>query len=82
MVVPFQAINCSEAIWGPDARKFVPERWLNDKAGLPPKAKDIQGYRHILSFSDGQRMCLGKVFASTEMKVSFLLVYTLFFLLF
>jgi len=68
VVVPIQAIGCSKAIWGPDAKEFKPERWLNNREGLPAKAKEIQGYHHILTFVDGPRICLGRVFAFTEMK--------------
>lgn len=70
VVVPIQAMGCSKAIWGPDAKEFKPERWLNNREGLTAKAKEIQGYHHILTFVDGPRICLGRVFAFTEMKVS------------
>lgn len=63
-------MGCSKAIWGPDAKEFKPERWLNNREGLTAKAKEIQGYHHILTFVDGPRICLGRVFAFTEMKVS------------
>ena len=69
VVVPIQAIGCSKEIWGPDSKEFKPERWLNNRAGLGAKAKEIQGYHHILTFVDGPRICLGRVFAFTEMKV-------------
>ena len=29
----------------------------------------MQGHRHLLTFSDGPRTCLGKTFAVTEFKV-------------
>ena len=60
-------INRSEAFWGPDARKLKPERWLTGD-GLVG-AKDIQGYRHLLTFSDGPTSCLGKGFLLGEFKV-------------
>jgi len=64
-------MNRSTAIWGLDAKKFRPERWL-EKDGLPKKAQEIQGHRHLLTFSDGPRACLGKGFALAELKVSFI----------
>jgi cytochrome P450 len=64
---PIRAINRSEAFWGPNAKEFVPERWLED--GDTP-AKEISGPRHILTFSDGPRLCLGRSFALAEFKVS------------
>jgi cytochrome P450 len=67
VVVPSTTINRAEAFWGPDAKEFKPERWLTE-GGLD-RAKDIQGYHHILTFSDGPRSCLGRGFALAELKV-------------
>ncbi len=60
-------MNRAEAFWGVGAKEFEPERWL--EGGDYSKAKEIQGHRHILTFSDGPRTCLGKSFALTEFKV-------------
>ncbi|KAI6099010.1 cytochrome P450 [Pisolithus sp. B1] len=60
-------INRSTKIWGEDAKVFRPERWLGE-GGIPKKAQDIQAYRHLLTFVDGPRTCLGKGFAVTEFK--------------
>ncbi|KAH0839400.1 cytochrome P450 [Lanmaoa asiatica] len=46
-------------------------RWLEDahgQNGIPAKAKEIQGHRHLLTFVDGPRTCLGKNFAVTDLK--------------
>ncbi|KAG6849383.1 hypothetical protein H0H93_008938 [Arthromyces matolae] len=64
---PIRMINRFEAFWGPDAKEFEPERWLDD-ADIP--AKQLQGHRHILTFSDGPRICLGRNFALTEFKAA------------
>ncbi|KAG2125601.1 cytochrome P450 [Suillus cothurnatus] len=61
------SINRSLAIWGPDAKEFKPDRWLS-KDGISGKAKEVQGHRHLLTFVDGPRTCLGKEFALTEIK--------------
>jgi cytochrome P450 len=66
--VSITAINRSEVFWGPDAKEFKPERWLIE-GGLDG-AKEIQGHRHLLTFSDGPRTCLGKGFALAEFKVT------------
>lgn len=60
-------------MWGKDAKEFIPERWL-DPARNPDTsgtlaAKDIQGHRHLLTFVDGPRLCLGRHFALAEFKV-------------
>ncbi|KAG1882704.1 cytochrome P450 [Suillus subluteus] len=61
------AINRSLAIWGPHAKEFKPDRWLTED-GISGKAKEVQGHRHLLTFVDGPRTCLGKDFAVTEFK--------------
>ncbi|KIL67277.1 hypothetical protein M378DRAFT_159681, partial [Amanita muscaria Koide BX008] len=65
VATPFAHINRSEAFWGPNAKQFVPERWLEEN--LYP-SKDFSGYRHLYTFSDGPRICLGRMFALAEFK--------------
>ncbi|KAF8623174.1 hypothetical protein AX17_007530 [Amanita inopinata Kibby_2008] len=65
VTVPIALINRSEAFWGPDAKQFIPERWLGD---LPAPVKNLTGHRHLYTFSDGPRICLGRGFALAEMK--------------
>ncbi|KAF8545928.1 cytochrome P450 [Imleria badia] len=62
------SINRSTAFWGPDAKEFKPERWIGED-GIPDGAKEIQGHRHLLTFIDGPRTCLGKGFAIAEFKI-------------
>ncbi|KAG6861078.1 hypothetical protein C0995_004176 [Termitomyces sp. Mi166 len=64
---PIRTINQSAAFWGPNAKEFEPERWL-DESDIP--AKQFQGHRHILTFSDGPRICLGRHFALAEFKAA------------
>ncbi|KAJ6625075.1 cytochrome P450 [Mycena sp. CBHHK59/15] len=69
VTLPIQAMNRSVAFWGPTAKTFDPERWLNASKGADAhRAQEIQGYRHLLTFSDGARTCLGKGFALAEFK--------------
>ncbi|KAI5117520.1 hypothetical protein M0805_009528 [Coniferiporia weirii] len=68
LVVPIRAVNKSETIWGADAKEFKPERWLDGEAGLTAKAREMQGYHHLLTFVDGPRTCLGRGFAIAEFK--------------
>ncbi|KAH8115577.1 cytochrome P450 [Phellopilus nigrolimitatus] len=68
VLVPIRGVNCSKAIWGPDAKDFKPERWLDGDAGLTTKAMELQGYHHLLTFIDGPRTCLGRAFAIAEFK--------------
>ena len=70
VTAPIASINRSKALWGPDAKQFKPSRWIRED-GIPQQAKEIQGHRHLLTFADGPRMCLGKGFAIAEFKVCF-----------
>ncbi|KIK34015.1 hypothetical protein CY34DRAFT_46505, partial [Suillus luteus UH-Slu-Lm8-n1] len=67
ITISIAAINRSSAIWGPDAKEFKPDRWLTED-GIGGKAKEVQGHRHLLTFVDGPRTCLGKDFAIAEFK--------------
>lgn len=72
IIIPLASVNRSDVIWGEDAKVFKPERWLEDdrgQNGIPTKAREVQGHRHLLTFADGPRICLGKNFAVTEFKV-------------
>ncbi|KAI6037481.1 cytochrome P450 [Pisolithus marmoratus] len=66
--ISISCVNCSEAIWGPDAKIFRPERWL-EADGVTRKAQEVKGYRHLLTFGDGPRSCIGKLFAIAEIKM-------------
>ncbi|KXN88329.1 11-oxo-beta-amyrin 30-oxidase, partial [Leucoagaricus sp. SymC.cos] len=63
---PIAYLNTSETFWGSDSREFVPERWLDERF---ERASEIQGHRHMLTFSDGPRICLGRTFALAEFKI-------------
>ncbi|KAJ7071727.1 cytochrome P450 [Mycena belliarum] len=65
--VSIRCMNRSNPLWGMNAKEFQPERWLT----LPDdyiRAKQIQGHRHLISFQNGPRTCLGKSFALAELK--------------
>ncbi|KAF9239176.1 cytochrome P450 [Melanogaster broomeanus] len=68
ITVNISYINRSSAIWGLDAKTWRPERWLEED-GIPKKAQEVQGHRHLLTFVDGPRTCLGKGFAVAEFKI-------------
>ncbi|KAH7907652.1 cytochrome P450 [Hygrophoropsis aurantiaca] len=79
VIVQIITVNRSEAFWGPDEKKFKPERWLTMDE-FSEKATGIQGHRHLLTFIDGPRACLGKGFALTQLKaVLFVLIRNFIF---
>ena len=68
VTVPIHMMNKAVRFWGADAKEFRPARWL-DADGIPKRAQEIQGHKHLLTFVDGPRMCLGRQFALAEFKV-------------
>jgi len=62
--VNIAAANLHPLIWGPDAREFRPERWDSMEKG--DAASDPFAFE---SFINGPRICIGKAFATLEMKV-------------
>ena len=49
----------SEELWGPNARRFEPERWLGEDA----KGLD----ENLVTFSKGARNCIGQTLAQAEL---------------
>ncbi|KAF7291763.1 hypothetical protein HMN09_01235900 [Mycena chlorophos] len=69
VTVSIRYMNRSAALWGADAAEFNPERWAAlDSPSSSQRAKEIQGHRHLITFLDGPRTCLGKNFALAEFK--------------
>jgi cytochrome P450 len=83
--VPGSCLNLSEEFWGPTAKEFKPERWLDGGMDVL-RSKEIHGHRHLLTFSDGPRCahsslahsvseiaiyrtCIGKHFALNNFKI-------------
>lgn len=68
--IPIASINRSEAVWGPDVATFDPARWLfSEEERLNGKKAEVLGYKNLLTFASGPRMCLGRNFALLEFKV-------------
>ncbi|KAE9389048.1 cytochrome P450 [Gymnopus androsaceus JB14] len=68
-IIPFLVINSDSQVWGSDAHKFVPERWIMEGA-LPPASELPHGpYSHISNFVDGPRVCIGWRLAVQETKL-------------
>ncbi|KAL1408641.1 hypothetical protein Q8F55_005454 [Vanrija albida] len=59
------AVNTSEAVWGPDAKQFNPDRFDN------PALQKVPGvFGNLLSFLGGARHCIGYRFAVLEIKAA------------
>jgi len=65
------AVNISEALWGPNAGTFDPSRWL-DLEGHTTKGKkeNLPGYRNLLTFGAGPRLCPGRDLSLLEIKAA------------
>ncbi|ODN97340.1 hypothetical protein L198_03903 [Cryptococcus wingfieldii CBS 7118] len=78
--IPVITVNTSPSIWGDDAAKFIPERWLSSsKDGFQPGP--VPGvWGNTLTFLGGGRNCIGYRFALAEIKVIlFVLMRSLMF---
>ncbi|KAF8473770.1 cytochrome P450 [Gautieria morchelliformis] len=61
-------INSDIAIWGPEAARFRPERWLEEDA-LTSEVNMLHAQGHMYTFGDGPKVCLGRTFAIAELKI-------------
>ncbi|KAF7310487.1 Cytochrome P450 [Mycena chlorophos] len=72
--IPIEGINMDVDLWGPDARAFNPDRWLQvapdsqEPVGGP--AQPFPGIANLMSFSFGRASCPGWRFALLESKVA------------
>lgn len=57
------AVNTSTSLWGPDADKFNPDRWMG-----PGKANSggAESNYAFMTFLHGPRSCIGQAFAKSE----------------
>ncbi|KAF9004474.1 cytochrome P450, partial [Hymenopellis radicata] len=67
-IVPWTVLNVSPAIWGSDAAKFRPERWLEPN-GIPSSGLPRGPYSNIATFADGPRSCIGWRLAVMQIKI-------------
>ncbi|KAG8900785.1 hypothetical protein FRB99_005759 [Tulasnella sp. 403] len=72
VILPIIAMNKDPRIWGEDAKKFKPERWLTPEK----RVSESPGvYAGIMTFVGGHRGCIGYRVAVMELKVlSFVLL--------
>ena len=63
VVIAPWGINTTTKLWGPDAKKFDPERWL--RPGQAGTGGAVSNYA-FLTFLHGPRSCIGQQFAKAE----------------
>ncbi|KAL9069642.1 MAG: hypothetical protein Q9157_006096 [Trypethelium eluteriae] len=60
------AINQSKKLWGPDARSFNPDRWIDSTTGHANNTGGADSNFSFLTFLHGPRSCIGQAFAKAE----------------
>ena len=65
IVLSPRGVNTSKHLWGPDAREFKPERWL-DADGKANNKGSADSNFSFLTFLHGPRSCIGQKFALAE----------------
>lgn len=65
MLIPW-AINKQESLWGPDAKKFNPERWMPSEKNPHAANGGAPSNFAMLTFLHGPRSCIGQAFAKAE----------------
>ncbi|KAF9065733.1 cytochrome P450 [Rhodocollybia butyracea] len=67
--IPWAILNVNKQVWGDNADKFIPERWI-EPGGVPPVDKLPRGpWNGVSSFSDGPQSCIGYRVAVLELKI-------------
>ncbi|EIW61050.1 cytochrome P450 [Trametes versicolor FP-101664 SS1] len=61
--------NTNKAVWGDDAYKFKPERWLGELPKALDEARVPGVYSNLMTFSGGGRSCIGFKLSQVEMKI-------------
>ncbi|TVY37039.1 Cytochrome P450 monooxygenase [Lachnellula subtilissima] len=65
MLIPW-AVNKAENLWGPDAGKFNPDRWLPSDENPQSANGGAPSAYSLLTFLHGPRSCIGQSFAKAE----------------
>ncbi|KAG2227433.1 hypothetical protein INT45_007458 [Circinella minor] len=63
------AMGRSEKLWGPDAKSFKPERWLQENGELKRESAG-----HWPAFHAGPRICLGQNLATLEALIAIIML--------
>ena len=65
VLAPTWPMHRNVRVWGPDAKHWRPERWLNGRS-ITAVRKDDKGALRWMPFSDGVRNCLGQQLATAR----------------
>jgi len=62
--------NTNIELWGDDAGEWKPERWLSPLPKTLEEAEIPGVYSHLMTFTGGQKSCIGFKFAEVTIKTS------------
>ena len=62
-------VQTDQALWGPDAREFRPERWGSEVKSIQSNMRIKTTQCHFIAFNAHSRKCLGQGFAVLQMKI-------------
>lgn len=74
VAIPAYVMGRLESVWGPDAKQFKPERWIDPDSG---KIRPVSAFKDN-AFGAGPRKCLGKAMATTEIKILLASIFSRF----
>lgn len=63
MSIVNHALHRNKNVYGPDADKYIPERWMD-----PARAAELD--RYLIPFSAGHRSCVGRKYVSSKYKTN------------
>ncbi|KAJ3534433.1 hypothetical protein NM688_g7137 [Phlebia brevispora] len=69
IIINIRSSNRNKELWGDDAHEWKPERWLSPLPAAVAETRMPGVYSNLMSFSGGNRACIGFKFSQLEMKV-------------
>ncbi|KAH9853037.1 cytochrome P450 [Lenzites betulinus] len=75
VIIDVVASNTDSALWGPDARQWRPDRWMEGPVPKEVEQARLPGvFSNMMTFLAGNRSCIGFNFAQLEIKAVLLVL--------
>ncbi|KAJ5638829.1 cytochrome P450 monooxygenase [Penicillium herquei] len=69
------ALHTNPNIWGSDARRWNPIRWIETRGLVGPDEIDQTKLAHLSAWAEGPRSCPGKKFSQIEIAAAFMTLF-------